>query len=52
MCRIVIGCVDVLWILHLTFHNRIPHWLRDALPMSALVIITSQMRVLRYDRHG
>ena len=52
LCRIVIGCVDVLWILHLTLHNRISHLLRDALPVSALVIITSQVRVLRYDTHG
>ena len=49
MCCIVIGCVDLLWILHLTLHYRISHWLRVALPMSALLIIPSQMRILWYD---
>jgi len=46
MCHIVIGCLDLLWILHFTLHNRISHWVRDALPMSALLIIATHLTVL------
>jgi hypothetical protein len=49
VCRIVIGCADVWWILQSTVHSD---WLRDALPMNALLVITSHMRVLKYDIHG
>ena len=51
MRHIVIECVDVLWILHFTLHNCISHWPRDASPISALLVITNHMRVLRYDTH-
>ena len=45
VCHIVVGCAHLSWILHSALHNRISHWLRDALPVSAL-LITSHMRVL------
>ena len=46
VCRIVIGCLDVPWMLHFTMDN---HWLRDALLMDTLklLVITSHMRVLK-----
>jgi predicted 3-demethylubiquinone-9 3-methyltransferase (glyoxalase superfamily) len=44
-------CVDLSWILHFTLHDRISRLLRDALPMSALLVITSHKRVLKYDTH-
>ena len=47
VCHIVIGCAYMSWILHSALHNRIFHWLRDALPVSAL-LITSDMRVLTH----
>ena len=46
--HIVIGCVDIL---HFTWHSHISHWPKDALAMSALLVITIHMRVLRYDIH-
>ena len=49
MCHVVVWCVNLSWILHIAWHNRRP---RDALPMSALLVITSHIRVLRYDTHG
>ena len=52
VCRIVIGCVDVVWILHFTLHNHISHWPRDALPMDVLLVITGHMRVLKNDTYG
>jgi hypothetical protein len=52
VCHIVIGCFDVLWILHFTLYDRISHWLRIDLQVSALLVITSYMRVLRNDTHG
>ena len=48
MCRIVIGCVDVSWVLHFTLHN---HRLRDSLSIDALLVTTSSMRVLKHDAH-
>jgi hypothetical protein len=44
VCHIVIGCVHLLWVLHSALHNRISHWRRDALPVSAF--ITSHLGVL------
>lgn len=53
VCYIIMGCVDVSWILHFTLHNHISHWLKDALLVSALQVITSRhVRVLRYDIYG
>ncbi|KAF8260539.1 hypothetical protein EI94DRAFT_1748162 [Lactarius quietus] len=46
--RIVIVCVDVLWILHITLYNHIPHWLREALSMDTALIITGYVRVLEF----
>ena len=48
MCRVVIGCIDVSWIVHFTLHN---HWLRDNLPMDALLVINHHMRVLDSERY-
>jgi len=46
--RIVIGSIDLSRILHfaLPVHNRISYWPRDALSVSALLVITSHMRVM------
>ena len=52
VCHIVIGHIDLSWILHFTLHNRISHWPRDTLQMSALLVITNRMRVLRYNKSG
>lgn len=51
MCRIVIGSVDVWWILYFTLHSYIYHWLRYAL--LRLLVVTSHimMRVLEHDTH-
>ena len=49
---IVIGRVDVWWILYFTMHTYITHWLRDALPMDAFLVVTSHMRDLKYDIRG
>ena len=51
-CCIVIGCIDVWWMLHFTLHNYISLWLRDALPTDAFLEVTSYMSVLTYDTHG
>ena len=48
VCRIVIGCVDVWWILHITLHN---HRLGEALSIDALLVITSHLRVLKSETH-
>ena len=53
---IVIGCVDVSWIVHFTlhWHHHVYRWLRDALPMDTLLVITSylsHLRVLKRDMH-
>jgi len=47
--HIVIGCIDVSWILHFTLHNHVSYRLKDSLPVSTLQVITSHMRVLRYE---
>ena len=54
VCRIVIviGYVDVWWVVHFALHKYIPHWLRVALPMDAFLVVISHMRVLKYDTHG
>ena len=44
---IVIGCVDVWWVLHFAWHNYISYWWRDA-----FLVVTSHLRVLKYDTHG
>ena len=49
VCCIVIVCLDVWWILHFTLHNR---RLRDALPMDVFLVVTSDMRILKYDIYG
>ena len=49
VCCIVIGCVDVSWVLHFILHN---HRLRDSLPIDALLVTTSSRRVLKHDAHG
>ena len=49
VCCIVIGCINVWWILHFTLHN---HRLRDSLPIDAQLVITGHMRVLKYNAHG
>ena len=49
---IVIGCVDVWWILHFILHDYISRQLRDALSMDAFLVATCHMRVLKYDRNG
>jgi len=41
---IVIPYVDLAWILHFTLDNHW-QWLRDALPMEVLLVITGLMRV-------
>ena len=46
VCRIVIWCVDVWWVLHFAY---ISHWLMDAFPVDAFLVVTSLMRVLTYD---
>ena len=51
MSHIVIGCVDVSWILHFTLHGHVYRWLRDALSMNALLVITSHMTVLKRVTH-
>ena len=45
--RIVIGYVDVWWVLHFAWHNCISYWLRDVFPMNAFLVVTSHMRVLK-----
>ena len=52
MCHIVIGCVQVWWILHFILHNYISRWSRDALLMDAFLAVTSNIVVLVYDGHG
>ena len=47
--HVVILCVNLSWMLHIACHSHRP---RDALPMSALLVITSHIRDLRYDTHG
>ena len=50
VCRIVvIGCVDVWWILHFAFYSYVSHWLRDGLPMDTFLEVASHMRVLEDD---
>ena len=49
MCRIVIVCVNVRWILHFTLHN---HRLRVSLPIDALLVITGHMKVLKQIHMG
>ena len=49
VCRIVIGSVDVCWILHFTLHS---HRLSDVLPMDTFPEVASHMRVLKYDTHS
>ena len=49
VCRIVIGYIDVWWIVHFTSHNR---RLRDALPMDVFLVVTCHMRILKYDING
>ena len=46
VCCIVIGHLDVPWMLHFTVDS---HWLRDVILMDAfkLLVITSHMRVLK-----
>ena len=51
-CYIVIGRVDVSWIPHFTLHGHVFHWMRDILPMNALLVITNHLRVLKRDVHG
>lgn len=49
VCRIVvIGCVDVSWIMRFTLHN---HRLGEALSIDALLVITSHLRVLKSETH-
>ena len=53
MSGIVIACVDVALILHLTLYNHRPmDALPLALPIEALLVITGRMRVLKSDTHG
>jgi hypothetical protein len=52
VCRVVIGHDDVRWVLHFARHSHISHWLRDAHLMDAFLVVTSHMRVLKYDTHG
>ena len=54
VCRIVMGCIDVVWVLHFTLHNHISHWVRDLLIllMDVLLVINGHMRVLKDDAHG
>ena len=49
VCCIVIVCLDVWWILHFTLHNRRS---RDALPMDVFLVVTRDMRILKYDIYG
>ena len=49
VCRIVIGSVDVCWILHFTLHS---YRLSDVLPMDTFPEVASHMRVLKYDTHA
>ena len=49
ICRIVIGCIDVWWILHFAFYSYVSHWLRDGLPMDTFLEVASHMRVLEDD---
>ena len=50
--RIMIGCVDVGWILHFTLHTYVSHRLRDGLPMDPFPEVTNYMSVLTYNTHG
>ena len=47
VCHIVIGRVNVWWVLHFTSHS---HWWRDTLPMDTFQVVTSHIRVLKYDK--
>ena len=49
--HIVIGRVDVLWVLHFALHVKISHVLRDAM-MDAFLVVASHMSVLKYDTGG
>jgi hypothetical protein len=51
VCRIVIGCAGVWWILHFTLHSHFSHWfkLRDTRWMDIFLVVSSYMRVLEYD---
>ena len=44
---IVIGCIDVSWMMHFTLHN---HRLRDTRPIDTLLVITSHTRILKYEK--
>ena len=46
-CRIVMRCLNLVRILHLTLHNYVPYWLRDAFPIDVLLVITGNIRVLK-----
>ena len=52
VCRIVIECVDVWWILHFALHNCVSHWLRDVLSTDAFVVVACHIMVLTYDTHS
>ena len=47
VCRIVMGCIDAVRIPHLIFHSHVSYWLRDALLMDVLLVITSHIGVLK-----
>ena len=50
--HIVIGCVDVWWVMHFALHSYISHWMRGAFSMDAFLVVTSHVRILKYDTHG
>ena len=45
---VVIGCVDVPWIMRFTLHD---HRLGEALSIDPLLVITSHLRVLKSETH-
>ena len=54
VCHIVIRYIDLSWILlALPVHDCVSHWLREALPVSTLLVklpvVPSHMRVLKND---
>ena len=51
VCHIIIGRVDVLWVLHFALHINISHGLRKALT-DAFLVVTNHMSVLQYDTRG
>lgn len=59
LSRIIIGYAIIItrvlrlyFTLNLNWGSYVSHGLRDALPMDALLVITSHSKVLRRDMHG